>query len=140
MKKTLYSILMLMVVLVAFTSCEKEEIENTATVEMAGDWYVTVDAVDADQHEDAFRRIGENVILHSQVKAGCIVAADASVQETCIRKELLQRPAGRDGIAIENVLHMADFALQTAVVVQQRLAWLIAVVEFLDCVAAFFRE
>ena len=46
MKKTLYSILMLMAVLVAFTSCEKEEIENTATVAMAGDWYVTVDAVD----------------------------------------------------------------------------------------------
>ena len=56
MKKTLYSILMLMVVLVAFTSWEKEEIENTATVEKAGDWYVTVDAVDANGevvYEDA---------------------------------------------------------------------------------------
>ena len=56
MKKTLYSILMLMGVLVAFTSCEKEEIENTATVGMAGDWYVTVDAVDANGdvvYEDA---------------------------------------------------------------------------------------
>lgn len=47
---------MLMGVLVAFTSCEKEEIGNTATVEMAGDWYVTVDAVDANGelvYEDA---------------------------------------------------------------------------------------
>lgn len=47
---------MLMGVLVAFTSCEKEEIGNTATVEMAGDWYVTVDAVDeagAVVYEDA---------------------------------------------------------------------------------------
>lgn len=37
---------MLVGVLVAFTSCEKDEIGDTATVEMAGDWYVTVDAVD----------------------------------------------------------------------------------------------
>ena len=47
MKKTLYSLLMLVGVLVAFTSCEKEEVGNTATVETAGDWYVTVDAADA---------------------------------------------------------------------------------------------
>ena len=47
MKKTLYSLLMLVGVLVAFTSCEKEEIGNTATVATAGDWYVTVDAADA---------------------------------------------------------------------------------------------
>ena len=46
MKKTLYSILMLVGVLVAFTSCEKEEIGNTATVETAGQWYVDIDAVD----------------------------------------------------------------------------------------------
>ena len=31
---------------VAFTSCEKEEIGGTATESMAGDWYVTCDAVD----------------------------------------------------------------------------------------------
>ena len=47
MKKTLYSILMLAGLLVAFTSCEKEEIGDTAGVKTAGDWYVTVDAVDA---------------------------------------------------------------------------------------------
>lgn len=47
MKKTLYSILMLVGVLVAFTSCEKEDIGNTATVETAGEWYVVVDAADA---------------------------------------------------------------------------------------------
>ena len=47
MKKTLYSILMLVGVLVAFTSCEKEEIGNTATVETAGEWHVSVAALDA---------------------------------------------------------------------------------------------
>lgn len=46
MKKSLYSIFALMAMLVAFTSCEKNEVENTATVEMAGQWYVTIDAVD----------------------------------------------------------------------------------------------
>jgi hypothetical protein len=30
-----------------FTSCEKDEIGGTATESMAGEWYVTVDAVDA---------------------------------------------------------------------------------------------
>ena len=40
--------LMLVGLLVAFTSCEKEDVENTATVEMAGDWYVTFDAATAD--------------------------------------------------------------------------------------------
>jgi hypothetical protein len=30
-----------------FTSCEKDEIGGTATEDMAGEWYVTVDAVDA---------------------------------------------------------------------------------------------
>lgn len=33
--------------LVAFTSCEKDEVENTATVEMAGEWHVRVYALDA---------------------------------------------------------------------------------------------
>lgn len=28
------------------TSCKKDEIENTATVDMAGEWYVTADIVD----------------------------------------------------------------------------------------------
>ena len=37
---------MLVGLLVAFSSCEKEEIGNTATVETAGEWYVDIDAVD----------------------------------------------------------------------------------------------
>jgi hypothetical protein len=45
MKKSLYSILALMAMLIAFTSCEKDEIENTATVDMAGEWYVHVSLV-----------------------------------------------------------------------------------------------
>ena len=45
MKKTLYSMLMLVGLLVAFTSCEKEEVGNTAGVETAGEWHITVAAV-----------------------------------------------------------------------------------------------
>ena len=45
MKKVLYSAALLL--LATLTSCEKEDIENTATVNMAGQWYVQVDAVDA---------------------------------------------------------------------------------------------
>ena len=46
MKKSLYSIFALIAMLVAFTSCEKDEVENTATVEMAGEWHVHVSALD----------------------------------------------------------------------------------------------
>ena len=44
MKKVLY--LASLLLLSAFTACEKEDIENTAAVSMAGQWYCTVDAVD----------------------------------------------------------------------------------------------
>lgn len=46
MKKSLYSIFALMAMLIAFTSCEKDEVENTATVDMAGEWHVHVSAID----------------------------------------------------------------------------------------------
>ena len=46
MKKSLFSIFALMAMLVAFTSCEKNEVENTATVEAAGEWHVTFAAID----------------------------------------------------------------------------------------------
>ena len=42
MKKVLYFAALLFLA----TACEKEDIENTATVSMAGQWYVQVDAVD----------------------------------------------------------------------------------------------
>ena len=42
MKKVLYFAALLFLA----TACEKEDIENTATVSMAGQWYCTVDAVD----------------------------------------------------------------------------------------------
>lgn len=45
MKKVLY--FMTMVLALAFTSCSKEEPGGTATQTMAGEWYVTVDAMDA---------------------------------------------------------------------------------------------
>ncbi|MBO4487472.1 MAG: hypothetical protein J5729_03830 [Bacteroidaceae bacterium] len=47
MKKVLYFAAMLL--LPAFLiSCEKDDIEKTATVSMAGQWYVQIDAVDDD--------------------------------------------------------------------------------------------
>ena len=45
MKKVLYFAALLLGT-TAFVSCEKEDIENTATVSMAGQWYCTIDAVD----------------------------------------------------------------------------------------------
>ena len=44
MKRLFTAIMMLGVALL--TSCKKDEIETTATVDMAGEWYVTVDVVD----------------------------------------------------------------------------------------------
>ena len=44
MKKVLY--LAALLFCATFTSCEKEEVGGTATEAMAGDWYVTCDAVD----------------------------------------------------------------------------------------------
>ncbi|WP_418696339.1 lipid-binding protein [Bacteroides sp.] len=55
MKRVIYLLMMCAVVLL--TSCEKDDIENTATKALAGEWYVTVDGVDADGkvlYEDAF--------------------------------------------------------------------------------------
>lgn len=46
MKKVLYFASLLFCV--ALASCEKEDIGGTATESMAGDWYVTVEAVDED--------------------------------------------------------------------------------------------
>lgn len=45
MKKVLYFAALLLTMTLT-TSCEKEEVGNTATVETAGQWYVTVDAAD----------------------------------------------------------------------------------------------
>ena len=45
MKKVLYFAALLLTMTLA-TSCSKEEIGGTATENLAGDWYVTVDAVD----------------------------------------------------------------------------------------------
>lgn len=45
MKKIFYFATLLLAV-VLMGSCSKDDIENTATVNLAGDWYVTVDAVD----------------------------------------------------------------------------------------------
>lgn len=44
MKKVLY--LATLLFCAVFTSCEKEEVGNTAAVATAGQWYVTVDAAD----------------------------------------------------------------------------------------------
>ena len=46
MKKVLY--FAALILCVGLSSCEKEEIENTATVNTAGEWYVMVDAAGED--------------------------------------------------------------------------------------------
>ena len=45
MKKVLYFAALLFCA--GFSSCEKEDIGGTATEDMAGEWYVTIDAADA---------------------------------------------------------------------------------------------
>ena len=62
MKKVLYFAALLLTSL-AFSSCAKEDIEDTATVNMAGQWYVQIDAVDEDGEpipggEDYFGIVG----------------------------------------------------------------------------------
>lgn len=62
MKKAIYLLMVCAGVLLA--SCEKDEIGGTATQALAGEWYVTVDAVDANGavlYEDVFG-IGRNVV------------------------------------------------------------------------------
>lgn len=48
MKKILY---LMLTSVVLFASCAKDPIENTATVDMAGEWYVTVDVADPETGE-----------------------------------------------------------------------------------------
>jgi len=57
MKKLLLYTAILACSLLIITSCKKDEIGGTATESMAGEWYVTADAVDADGnivYEDFF--------------------------------------------------------------------------------------
>lgn len=46
MKKTA-TIITALLALLLISSCSKDDVEDTATVNLAGDWYVTVDAVDS---------------------------------------------------------------------------------------------
>ncbi len=50
MKKIFYNFIYLLLFAFILSSCEKDEIGGTATEEMAGEWYVTVVAVDADDN------------------------------------------------------------------------------------------
>ncbi len=63
MKKIVY----LFAVLLVFASCEKEDIGGTATESLAGQWYVHVDAVDADGElvysDDELYGIGNFLLL-----------------------------------------------------------------------------
>ena len=54
MKKVFYIFGILAMGILA--SCQKDPVENTACVEMAGDWYVTIDAANAGQvlYEDVY--------------------------------------------------------------------------------------
>lgn len=59
MRKILY---MLLASALLAVSCAKDPIENTATVSMAGEWYVTVDVADPETGEilmeDPYGEIG----------------------------------------------------------------------------------
>lgn len=51
MKKLIY--LCMAILCMTFASCEKDEVGGTATQALAGEWYVTVDAVDANNNVTA---------------------------------------------------------------------------------------
>lgn len=82
MKKVLYFAAMLLTMTLT-TSCEKEEVGNTATVDMAGQWYVTCDAADesgnvVEGFEDLFG-LGRFLVLTSNTsanKSGEILVTD----------------------------------------------------------------
>jgi hypothetical protein len=81
MKKVLY--LAALLFSVALTSCEKEEVGGTATQDMAGDWYVTVDAVDANgdlvYSDEEFFGLGRIHVLTANTaanKAGEMILTD----------------------------------------------------------------
>ena len=72
MKKVLYFAALLLTMTLT-TSCEKEEVGNTATVETAGQWYVTVDAADASGNvvegfEDLFG-LGRHLLVTANTSA-----------------------------------------------------------------------
>ena len=48
MKRVLY--LSMLALSIMLTACEKDEIGGTATEELAGEWYVNVDLVDANNN------------------------------------------------------------------------------------------
>ena len=97
MKKILY---LMLASVVLFASCAKDPIENTATVGMAGEWYVTVDVVDETGEvikEDPYG-MAPNLIYESnvQISAGKITYGGATT------------PAGKPADAIEFLLQFDD--------------------------------
>ena len=72
MKKVLYFAALLLTMTLT-TSCEKEEVGNTAAVATAGQWYVTVDAVDESGNlvygdEDLFA-LGQHLLVTASTAA-----------------------------------------------------------------------
>ncbi len=65
MKKNIFSILSLMLLMLAASSCSKDEIGGTATQETAGDWYVTMAAVaeDGEVLDEDFYGLGYHHVL-----------------------------------------------------------------------------
>ena len=69
MKKAIY--LLMLVVSMVFTSCEKDEIGGTATEALAGEWYVRLDCVDANG----------NVVPVTVIEAGpCVVSQKKTME------------------------------------------------------------
>lgn len=53
--KRIINITLLLIGIVLFSSCEKEEVPMTSTVDLAGEWMVIVDVIDGDDvYEDGF--------------------------------------------------------------------------------------
>lgn len=63
MKKIIYSLIMMIWGVALLTSCEKDEIGKTATEALAGEWQLTVDAVDEDGNVVIPDPFGLGVIL-----------------------------------------------------------------------------
>lgn len=63
MKKLIY--LCMAILCMTFASCEKDEVGGTATQALAGEWYVTVDAVDANNNVTALDPYGMGKFLVS---------------------------------------------------------------------------
>ena len=77
-----------------------------------------IDAVDADEHEDVFRLIGEDIVIDPVEQAVDVVPSQPAVEYAVSWKKFVQWPDLGDRVAEENIVHLSDSALQLAVIEQ----------------------